>query len=47
MKDRVRIGSIDKEKREKDRAEMELKLFEYIDNIKEISDIDSFKPLKY
>lgn len=26
---------------------MELKLFENIDKIKEISDIDSFKPLKY
>ncbi|CAD8056300.1 unnamed protein product [Paramecium primaurelia] len=47
LKDRVRTGGIDKEKRDKERAEMELKLFENIDKIKEISDIDSFKPLKY
>ncbi|CAD8158208.1 unnamed protein product [Paramecium pentaurelia] len=47
LKDRVRTGGIDKEKRDRERAEMELKLFENIDKIKEISDIDSFKPLKY
>ncbi|CAK76600.1 unnamed protein product (macronuclear) [Paramecium tetraurelia] len=47
LKDRVRTGGIDKEKRDRERAEMELKLFENIDRIKEISDIDSFKPLKY
>ncbi|CAD8079676.1 unnamed protein product [Paramecium sonneborni] len=47
LKDRVRIGNMDKEKREKEKAEMEQKLFENIDKIKDISDIDSFKPLKY